>query len=179
MKKMNKKTILMLAVTVLLLTVVVSSTIAFLTTTSRSITNTFVPVKVQSQVVESMSNNVKNDVKIKNTTTEAVDVYIRAAVVVTWQDSQGNILAQKPVEGTDYQITWTMSGWTQGPGGYYYHNSKVAQNAVTGVLFTNCKPIKAAPVAGYTLHVEVIGSAIQAEPVTAVTKAWGWSPSNQ
>ena len=46
------------------------------------------------------------------------------------------------------------------------------------MLITECKPLKAAPVAGYTLHVEILAQSIQAEPDAAVKEAWGVTVTN-
>ena len=174
MKNMKKKSILLLALTVLLLTCVVGSTIAYLATKSAEVSNTFTPTQVKTAVVEDFSDNKKDDVKIQNTGT--TDAFIRATVVVTWQDAKGVVYAQKPVEGVDYEIKWSSkTGWTGPNDGFYYYESEVAPNGVTGVLFTDCKPLKAAPMAGYTLHVEIICQGIQSAGIPDETYANAWS----
>ena len=80
MKNMKKTVVLLTAIAVLLCATV-GGTVAYLVTSTRSITNTFTPSNVTISIEESMSGNVKNDVKIKNTGNTAA--YIRAAVVVT------------------------------------------------------------------------------------------------
>lgn len=169
-----KKMLVLLTALIVVLCAAVGGTVAYLATSTGSVTNTFTPTSVSTDIDEDFNDNdnVKKDVKVKNT--NEVDVYIRAAVVITWQDSSGKVLGQVPVAGTDYAITWSMADWI-GPksDGYYYYKKPVSKNESTGVLFTDCKPKKAAPVDGYTLHVEIISEAIQAEPTTAVTQAWG------
>lgn len=175
---MKKKTILMLAAMALLLTVTVGSTIAYLWTSTPAVINTFTPASSGTDITEDFKDNVKNNVKIKNT--GDVKSYIRAAVVITWQNADGEVLGEVPVKDTDYSITWTRAGWTDlHSDGFYYYNTAVEPNASTGVLFTDCKPLKAAPKEGYTLHVEIIAQSIQAEPISAVTEAWGWTPPTQ
>ena len=139
---------------------------------------------------ESFNGTVKNNVTIQNDgDTEA---YIRAAVVVTWQDSEGKVYAVKPEVGVDYQITFpTGTGWVyRTADGFYYYTSPVVpeDNAVTtdvvedstGVLLTNCMPLKAAPADGYTLSVEIVAESVQAKGFDgsdkAVVKAWGIDP---
>ena len=167
-----KKSLVLLTAMVVLLCAVVGGTVAYLVTATDPVTNTFTPTSSSTSIEEEFNGKVKNNVKITNT--GDVDVYIRAAVVITWQDSSGKVLGQVPVAGTDYAITWSMADWI-GPksDGYYYYKKPVSEDESTGVLFTDCKPLKAAPVEGYTLHVEIISEAIQAEPTTAVTQAWG------
>lgn len=167
--KSMKKTLLIVAAVAALLAVAVGSTIAFLVDNDGPVVNTFEPSKVPSEVEEKFEGNVKNDVKIKNKGN--IDAYIRAAVVFTWQNEKGEVYPETLKAGTDYSITWTKTNWFE-KGGYYYYENKVAPGKTTEELFTNCKPLRAAPADGYTLHVEIIGSAIQAEPDTAVKSAW-------
>lgn len=178
MKNMKKKMILMLAAMALLLTVTVGSTIAYLWTSTPAVINTFTPASSGTTIEEDFKGNVKNNVQIKNT--GDVKSYIRAAVVITWQNATGEVLSEVPVKGTDYSITWTKAGWTDlQSDGFYYYNTVVEPGKSTGVLFTDCKPLQAAPEDGYALHVEIIAQSIQAEPISAVTDAWGWTPSDQ
>lgn len=176
MKNMKKKRILMLAAMALLLTVTVGSTIAYLWTSTPAVTNTFTPASSGTDITEDFKGNVKNNVQIKNT--GDIKSYIRAAVVITWQNDAGEVLSEVPVKDTDYSITWTKDGWTEN-GNFYYYNTPVEPGASTGVLFTACKPLKAAPKDEYALHVEIIAQSIQAEPISAVQDAWGWTPSTQ
>ena len=171
MKNMKKMLVLLTAL-IVVLCAAVGGTVAYLATSTGSVTNTFTPTSVSTDIDEKFEDNVKKDVKVKNT--NEVDVYIRAAVVITWQNGEGTVLGQAPIAGTDYDITWTMDQWI-GPenDGYYYYTKSVSKDNTTGVLFTDCTPLKAAPVDGYTLHVEIISEAIQAEPTSAVEGAWG------
>lgn len=175
MKNMKKTVVLLTAIAVLLCATV-GGTVAYLVTSTRSITNTFTPSNVTIRIEENMSGKVKNDVKIENIGNTAA--YIRAAVVVTWQDASGNVYGQVPVEGMDYSINWSKNGWMGPKNGYYYYTSPVAPRDKTGVLFTDCKPIKAVPAEGYTLHVEIIAEAIQSTPASAVRGAWGFVPGS-
>ena len=73
----------------LVLTLSVGGTIAYLITNTSAITNTFTPSYVDCLVDESFNGNVKTNVSVKNNgDTEA---YIRATVIVTWQDAAGNV----------------------------------------------------------------------------------------
>lgn len=169
-RRSQKPSVLLVAL-VLLLGAVVGTTIGYLFTNTDSITNTFTPSEVTVEIKEDFENNVKNNVQVKNT--GDIDAYIRAAVVVTWQDKDGNVYATAPVENTDYTVTWTMTDWVKS-GNYYYYTKSVAPGTSTGVLLTECK-LKdgVTPPDGYHLVVEILSEAIQAEPVTAVQEAWG------
>lgn len=165
----SKRTLLAALALVLVLGLAIGGTVAYLFTNTDSITNTFTPAKVTTTVEENFENNVKNNVAIKNT--GEIDAYIRAMVVVTWQNDKGEVYATAPVENTDYTVTWTKHGWFE-KDGYYYHASKVASNASTGKLLTDCKPVEGKAPEGYHLVVEILAEAIQAEPVAAVQEAW-------
>lgn len=167
MKNKRMKTILTLSMLALLLTVTVSGTLAYLSTSTPEVKNTFLPTAVDCVVVETVENNTKSNVKIKvkeyttDDPTNYVDAYIRAAVIATWQHKDGTIFGVLPEAGEDYSITYPdNTGWTKN-GDFYYYESAVAPGAETGVLFTNCTPLKPAPAEGYTLHVEIVAQAIQ------------------
>ena len=171
-KRNQKRKDILLAVSIMLIIgFAVGGTVAWLVARTASVENAFTPSKVTTEVVETFSGNTKSDVCIRNTgDTEA---YIRAAVVVTWQNVDGDILADKPA-AADYAIEFDLTnGWFLGSGGYYYFESPVKAGGETGVLITSCKPNAAAPMDGYTLHVEIIGSGIQSTPTSAVEGAWG------
>ena len=177
----SKKKLILLVSLVMLLTVAVGGTLAYLTASTDPLPNIFttsgVPISVQE---DPFDGTVKNNVKIQNDGN--TDAYIRAAVVVTWQDSEGNVYAVKPEAGVDYQITFpTGTGWVyRTADGFYYYTASVASNNQTGVLLTNCKPLKSAPADGYTLCVEIVAESVQAKGVDnggkAVVKAWGVDP---
>ena len=167
MKLNRKKGILLLAAAMLILVCGVGGTLAYLATQTGQVQNTFEPAYVRSEVQETIANNVKSDVTIKNTGN--VSAYIRAAIVVTWKDAAGNTtLPEKPELGTDYTLTINESAWNKGDDGYYYCKQPVASNTESAVLITECKPIKSYP-DGRKLCVEVIGSAIQSEGMGATS----------
>lgn len=163
MKLNRKKGILLLAAAMLILVCGVGSTLAYLATQTGQVQNTFEPAYVRSEVQETIANNVKSDVTIKNTGN--VSAYIRAAIVVTWKDANGHTMPQVP--GTDdYTLSINTDGWEKDNDGYYYCKQPVASNTESAVLITECKPTKSYD-DGRTLCVEVIGSAIQSEGMGA------------
>ena len=171
---------LVLVVSVLALVLAVAGgTLAWLTANSGPVTNTFTPAKVTCEVKEDFNGTTKKDVQIKNTSN--IDAYIRAYVVVTWKNAQGNVYG-KPVEETDYTISYDLShGWVQGNDGYYYYTSPVTANGgLTGVLISNCQLNSGVtpPADGYSLSVEIIAEAIQSVPAKAVGEAWGVTIAN-
>lgn len=158
----------------------VGGTLAWLTAQTDEVENAFEPGKVTTTIVEDPDGNAKKDVKIRNTGN--VDAYIRAAVVVTWQNEDGEVYGKsQPVAGTDYKIAFnkddqTDGKWVEGDDGFWYWTGRVApavesdeDSGLTGVLITSCTYDKEkAPAEGYHLCVEVIGSGVQADGVTTV-----------
>ncbi len=182
MKKIGSKSIILISSLVLLLTLTVGGTVAFLLDTTEPVKNIFTASKVTTEVDEYIKEpGVKKNVKIKNTgDTEA---YIRAAVIVTWQDDKGNVYGEMPVLGTDYTMEYDLkSGWIKSIDGFYYWNQPVSGvtkdkegkdvYSLTGVLIEECCPITGKNPEGYFLNVEIIGSGIQSVPTTVVTKQW-------
>lgn len=154
----------------LVIGVTVGGTLAYIVAGDGPVENTFTPSMVSTYVQETVSNGKKTEVKIENT--GDTTAYIRAAVVVTWQDKDGNVYGQKPVglafgetsvEGADYDIVWSTEDWAQGADGFYYYLSPVAADGKTEALITSCAPVNGKAPDGYSLAVEIISSGIQAE----------------
>lgn len=169
----RKATVLLFSL-VLLIVLLVGTTTAFLIASDGPITNIFNSSKVTCQVNETFENDVKTNVTISNTgDTEA---YIRAAIVVTWKDTEnGNVYGSVPVKDTDYTIALNLTDWIEGKDGFYYYKHPVAPSgqtdSMTTALITECKDLGNAP-SGYGLNVEILGSAIQSVPVSVVNEKW-------
>ena len=145
-------------------------TYAYLFTNTSSAENTFIPAVVSCEVQNDYLDNVTSDVRIKNTgTTES---YVRAAVVINWQDSAGNVLANTPVPEDDYIIVFNETDWFL-YNGYWYCRKPVAVGYDSRVLIEECKAADIELPEGYHLSVEVVASAIQSQPDAAVQSAWG------
>ena len=174
MKNNRKKMILLLTMAALILVSGVGGTVAYLIDQAGEVENTFTPAYVSSAVIEPeettdakekdvvISDNNKSGVQIKNTGN--IKAYIRAAIVITWQDAQGNTLAVKP-GANDYTLT-IGADWTKA-GDYYYYNSDVAPGQLTTKLIDSCTQVT--NIGKYNLCVEVLGSAIQAEGMDATS----------
>lgn len=173
------RTALVLAAVVLVLGAAIGGTVAWLATNTPGLTNTFTPGEVKCTVEETFANGVKSDVKIENTGN--TDAYIRAKVVVTWKDKDGNVYGGAvPAEGTDYTITYSTSGWTQ-VGDYRYCTQPVAPDAsnnLTPVLISSASPVDGKAPEGYALSIEILAEAIQSSPASAVQEAWGFVPGS-
>lgn len=155
---------------VLILGAAVGGTLAYLVTQTNSLTNTFEPSHVSCAIEETFNGTTKSDVIVQNT--GDIDAYIRAKVVITWKDNDGNVYAAAPEENRDYTISYNESDWTEN-GGYWYYNSAVTPEKSTNNLINTCAlTANSAAPAGYALSVEILAEAIQAEPAAAVQEAW-------
>ena len=168
----RKKASFLLTSLILLLTLFIGGTTAFLIAKEDPVTNTFTPSRVASTVIEDTFNGTtKTNVKVRNSgdTTS----YIRAAIVVTWQDAAGNVYPGTPVAGTHYTMNLNLSknGWIQ-IGDFYYYAKPVEPGQATDVLISSCSPVAGQTPAGYGLNVEILGSAIQSVPTSVVTSNW-------
>lgn len=157
---------------------VVGGTVAYLVADTDPLTNNFDLAEVSCGVKEDFNGKIKTDVKIQNTSN--IPAYIRAKVVVTWQDESGNVYGQAPIEETDYSIQYNETDWKQ-DGDYWYYDEPVApvteNNCYTPVLINRCSSSGTEP-EGYHLSVEILAEAIQSEPTKAIQEAWGYTPSN-
>ena len=174
--KKTKKPVALLASLVMLLAVAVVGTAAFLTTNTQGVVNTFTPSSIPVEIHETFNGGTKSNVRIENEGN--ANAYIRAAVVVNWVDDEGNVLGQMPVENTDYSITYDLlNGWVKGSDGYYYWTKVVSPQdqdnttykEFTGVLVSEAKVLKGAPVSGYDLAIDIMAQSIQADGVDSAT----------
>ena len=160
---------LLLLSTLCLLLSMVSVTYAFLSTRTQDVTNQFDPVAVTCEVEEQFDGSIKQDVCIRNT--GDISAFVRAAVVINWVSEDGKILANAPMAGTEYTLSWGDSGWVQGSDGFWYCQEAVAAGDVTPVLIRQVTPVSVP--AGYSLQVQILATALQADPPEAAEEAWG------
>lgn len=159
----------------LMLVLSVGGTVAYLSTATGSVTNTFTPTPVECMVIEDPFepgvSTLKTNVSVQNT--GKADAHIRATIVVTWQDAAGNVYGQVPVEGEgkDYVLVINDTGWEKGTDGYWYCIAAGNSDTQTAVLIESCTALTSLD--DYTLSVEILAQAIQAEPDAAAIAAWG------
>ena len=137
-------------------------------------------ISIQETFTTNGNNNlVKEDVYV-NVGNPGYAVYVRALIVVSWQDKSGNIYWETP-KVSDYSLTLNTTDWFE-EGGFYYLYYKMVDGVSgypnTAVLIQECYQTAEPPVPGYTLHVEIVAQTIQAVGTTdvgdvpAVTDAW-------
>lgn len=128
--------------------------------------NTFVLGDVTPEIRETFENAVKENVTLKNGGN--TPVYLRAAVVPSWQDGAGRILSgQAPVLGSDYAFTGPVEPWTLGDDGYYYYTMPVDPGGETTALIVQMTDTHADTTK--LLVVDIVAQSVQARPTEAVT----------
>ena len=165
---MNRTTVLLMAI-LMLIGVVAGSTVAYLIDKTGEVANTFEYAKVSCRVDESFDGKTKQNVQVTNTGT--TDAYIRATYVVNWLDKDGGIVASVPA-GYSYNLAVNPDSKWKEIGGYYYYPDPVAPNGSTEGSLLNCT-VAYPENPEYTLSVEILATAVQSQPASAVTDAWG------
>lgn len=160
--------------TVLLLALTIGGTVAWLTSKTNDITNTFTPSKVMCAVSEIFDGHtgVKSNVNVTNV--GDTDAFIRVKLVTYRTNAEG-----KHIGGVAEVPKFTPGdGWVK-YGDYYYYTKPVAPNAQPEEdLIGRIQLASSYPDAdgGYQA-MDVMAEAIQSQPAQAVGEAWGVSIS--
>ncbi len=151
----------------------VGATLAYIFTASEPVVNTFEPVTPDIVITEEFDDSVKTNVAVKNT--GSVSSYIRSQVVITWQNTAGDILPVTPKLGTDYTITYGTAVstadteyWTEGADGFWYYSKSVVPDDSTDNLIVEAKWIRECEDPNYTLRIEILSQSVQSAPDAAV-----------
>ena len=169
----RRRSIILLVSLLSVIALSIGTTLAFIFTNTGKVENTFNPAQISCEVTEEFKNNIKTNVSIKNTGN--TDAYIRAAVIVTWVNNDGNVYATAPQKGTDYTIILAddfSENWLTDSNGFYYCKAPVAPDSDTPLLIKECRVIDGKAPEGYHLSVEILASAIQSEPSSVVAEQW-------
>lgn len=169
-----KRLFTVLILFVLLSASVVISVIAYYVRSTGDVTNTFSPAVAVDPTIEDGNSNVKINVGVTD-----YPVYVRAAIVITWLDEDGNTIFG--YDGTyDLKLNLTQNGWVEQSDGYYYFRKPVESGGQTDVLINTCTPTGNPD--AYTLNVDVIAQTVQAVgntdangEIPAYQDAWGLS----
>ena len=156
--------------TVLLLALTIGGTVAWLTSKTNDITNTFTPSKVMCAVSEIFDEDtgVKSNVNVTNV--GDTDAFIRVKLVTYRTNAEG-----KHIGGTATVPQFIPGeGWEE-YGGYYYYTKPVAPNAQPEkALIGSIRLTSGYPDAdGGNQAMDVMAEAIQSQPEAAVKDAWG------
>ena len=166
---MSKKSKMLFVSLLLIMCVIVCGAVAFIIADTEPVVNTFDPAKVSCVILEDITTEekVKQDVRIQNT--GDIEAYIRAEVVATWRNADGEIYAVKPKKDVDYIVSFAEdSGWFKKDGYYYYENivapkDKDDDKDKTAILIDRFEQVEGQAPEGYYLSVEILAEAIQAK----------------
>ena len=155
---------------VLLLGVAIGGTIAWLSTKTTPVTNTFTPAKVTCKVEENFDENTGVKTKVNVTNTGNIAVYIRVKLVTYRTNDAG-----QHIGGTAELPKFTPGeNWVE-YGKYYYYTLPVDPDekpvANLAEKMTLKSPYEDAD--GGKQALDVMAEAIQSEPEKAVGEAWG------
>ena len=168
--KISKKLLIAVICSVLAVCSTVGGTVAYIFSKGEETTNSFEPVFVSCDVEETVNEQGKTDIKVRNT--GDISAYIRATFVVMWVSDSGSVHSSSPVKDVDYIVNFGSEKWVMGSDGFYYYTAPVFTAGVTEPFIQSIFPAREAP-DGYSLAIHVAATAIQAEPVHAVNEAWG------
>ena len=153
---------------VLILTLAVGGTIAFLSTKTDPVVNTFNPSQVTCSVVEDFDGKTKTNVNVENT--GDIPAFIRVKLVAYRTNDAG-----QHIGGVSEVPAFTLGKDWARCGDYYYYTFRVAPGATPadslaeGIKLTE----NYTDVDGGHQSIDVIAEAIQAGPEAAVKAAWG------
>lgn len=169
----TKKSILLAVLVVVLLTFSVSGTIAWLTTSTKPIENTFTPATVDTQIIEGFNGTAKSSITVFNKKVDTnVPVYVRVALVANWVDGSGNIVAPASVDLTGKLGT----NWVSGGDGYYYYTKEVPVGEATSNLLAADITQPTDGPTGASLQIVVLHQSIQADGGAVTVGAnGGWT----
>lgn len=155
---------------VLLLGVAIGGTIAWLSTKTTSVTNTFTPAKVTCDVTENFDENTGVKTNVNVTNTGNIAVYIRVKLVTYRTNDAG-----QHIGGTAELPEFTLGeNWVE-HGGYYYYTLPVASGEKPVANLADRMTLEKfyGDADGGKQALDVMAEAIQSAPEKAVGEAWG------
>lgn len=155
---------------VLLLALAVGGTLAWLSTKTTSVTNTFTPAKVACEVEEKFDPDTgkKTNVNVKNTGN--IDVYIRVKLVTYRTNDAG-----QHIGGTAQLPKFNLGENWVVYGEYYYYTLPVASGEKPVANLADRMTLEKfyGDADGGKQALDVMAEAIQSAPEKAVGEAWG------
>lgn len=175
-KRRSKKTGMLFLSLLLVIGMVVGGTVAWLSTKSAPITNTFLLSHVSCSVTEEFNGTTKSNVNVINT--GDIDAYIRVKLVTYRVNDEGDHIG-----GTAPLPTFTLGANWVSYHGYYYYTLPVAPGGSPETNLTESMTLTDSytDADGGKQVIEVMAEAIQANGVAdngtkAVVEAWGVDP---
>lgn len=155
---------------VLLLGVAIGGTIAWLSTKTTTVTNTFTPAKVTCDVTENFNEDTGVKTNVNVTNTGNIDVYIRVKLVTYRTNDAG-----QHIGGTAELPKFTPGeNWVK-YGKYYYYTLPVAPGKKPADNLADSMTLEKSykDADGGKQALDVMAEAIQSAPEKAVADAWG------
>ena len=158
----------MIVSVVLILALAIGGTIAWMSTKTDSVVNTFNPSRVTCEVEEKFNGEVKTDVNVRNT--GDIPAFIRVKLVSYRTNDAGDHIGGV-AEAPSFNFG---AGWV-GYGDYYYYTKPVAPGEMPETNLANSITLEGSYEDAYGGHQsnDVLAEAIQAGPEAAVQAAWG------
>ena len=155
---------------VLLLGVAIGGTIAWLSTKTTPVTNTFTPAEVTCDVTEDFNENTGVKTKVNVTNTGNIDVYIRVKLVTYRTNDKGQHIGGKAKLP---QFT-PGENWVK-HGEYCYYTLPVSPGGKPDANLAEKMTLMSSyeDADGGKQAIDVMAEAIQSEPEKAVGEAWG------
>lgn len=167
-KRRSKKTGMLFLSLLLVIGMVVGGTVAWLSTKSASITNTFLLSHVSCSVTEEFNGTTKSNVNVINT--GDIDAYIRVKLVSYRTNDAGDHIGGT-AELPEFKLgdNWV---WYDG---YYYYTLPVAAGGTPNTNLTDSMTLTGSynDTDGGKQAIDVMAEAIQSVPENAVKAAWG------
>ena len=182
MKQRNPRIVQYCCLLLILVTVTLATTLvaAYFISDTGEVKNDFTPSgSIQPTILESFDGNVKSNVYF-NVGNTGYPVYVRAAIVITWQAKDGTVYFSKPSQ-SDYTLDLNLTAWEKNSDGFYYLKDPVESGEDTAYLINRCaqSSTSTAPAEGYYLSVEILVQSVQAIGSTDKENPQGEIPSYQ
>ena len=155
---------------VLLLALAVGGTLAWLSTNTTQVTNTFTPAEVTCKVEEKFDPDTGEKTNVNVTNTGNIAVYIRVKLVTYRTNDAG-----QHIGGTAQLPKFNLGeNWVE-YGEYYYYTLPVEPNAQPHTNLADSMTLEKSygDADGGKQALDVMAEAIQSEPEKAVADAWG------
>lgn len=168
----GKRPVMLILALALIAAMAIGGTIAYLTTKTDGVVNTFTPSKVSCTVEEDFNGTTKEKVNVRNT--GDTTAYIRVKLVTYRTNDAG-----QHIGGTATIPSFTFGeNWVEF-GGYYYYTLPVAagEKPATNLTETMTLTSSYSDADGGHQAIDVMAEAIQSGPAQAVGQAWGVSIS--
>lgn len=157
--RIGKKRLILVFTLVLIVAIAASSTIAWFTAQSVTLTNSFGVAEVACEIDEDFDDNIKRNVRVQNTGT--MEAYIRVALIPLVIDGS-NVVFPTSSELEDIIMDLNDTEWVRGDDEYYYCLTPIDPSGYTPILINECR---IAPSSNYNFELQIVAQAIQALPI--------------